>query len=343
MILDFLGVMSGESALSLDCLFSDASKIPRTISREILSLFAPFILFVICTLYWYRMLRRAKYVRFRRTVLSLVVVLYVSYVGLTRRMIRILYCIDINDGTSPDDVFKDRYWTEDTTVKCYTGSHAYLVGLLVVPMLALLSIAFPSVSAFVLVRQKISKTLHTFENKEMFGFMFCGYRDEFVFWDSVIMFRKALLALVVGFGYPLGSMLQGAIASFVLFASVQLQIYLHPFHENFSALNHLEVFSLCVSVNTFIAGIILTDDTLPHEARVFVSFVVVIFILTFIGSVFFYVIDCVLDMMRHDLETMNVKLEENESRRSLMQKWMTKRGSHLFYRFIRRSRPSIRA
>ena len=132
--IDFLGVMSGESAISADCLFSDSSSVPRTISREILFLLFPIMVLVILVVFWYRKLRRAFDVRKRRAILSAMVIFYVSYLGLTRRLIRILYCVRITDGTSPDDIYEDRYWTEDTAVKCYTDSHAALVGVLVIPM-----------------------------------------------------------------------------------------------------------------------------------------------------------------------------------------------------------------
>lgn len=321
-VADFLGVMSGESASSLECLFSTSSRIPRTINREILALSVPFILLFIFTLYSFIATRRENNICLRRVVLSLVVILYVSYIGHTRKMIRILYCIDIRDGTNPNDLFVNKYWTGDTAVKCFTGSHAYLVYLFVLPLFTMMSITFPLVSAIFLIRQKLRNTLHTPQNKEMFGFMFRGYRDECVFWDSLIMFRKALLALVVGFGYPLGSTLQGCIALVILLVSINLQTYMSPFRDEFSQLNQLEVFSLCIAAFTFIVGIVLNEGRIPKGVQISLSVIVVAIIVVFVFCVLVHSLLLTIKLFRFELKGANIDVNDQESVRSILVKWI---------------------
>lgn len=321
--------MSGESSLSLDCLFSAHSSIPRSISKEILSHSIPFILFLIYTSFWCRILRKNIKTCVRRVVLSLMVILYVSYIGLTQKMIRTFYCITLTDGSSLKNAFQERYWSEDTSVKCYRGCHAYLVVLLVLPLLIMVSIAFPLGSAMFLMRQRRRNTLYNEENKEMFGFMFRGYREECVYWDSVIMFRKALLALVVGSGYLLGSSAQATIAAFILLVSIKVQTYLHPFSEPFQGLNRLEVFSLCISANAFLAGSVLEDMDLPDAGRIIVSIVAIVFILGFSCCIFFHMFLLLNKLFRQDLMNAQININDQDSYSSILSKWLA-------YKFLTR-------
>jgi len=254
-------------------------------------------------------------------ILSAVVVLYISYLGVTRRLIRILYCIEIIDGTTPDDTSKETYWTEDTAIKCYTGSHGILVAALVIPMVAIVSIAFPILSAWVLIRRRRLGTLREFKSKETFGFMFRGYRDEYVFWDSIIMLRKALLALVVGFGYPLGVNLQGAIASLILFVSAQIQLWLSPVAGKYSSLNAAETFSLTISAITFLAGIFLNDDKLTDGGRIVIAVSVISMIVVFSLYVLVTLLVNFVKLCRLDLEEAGIDLRESEVNGMAIYKW----------------------
>jgi len=286
--------------------------------------------------YWYLRIRTAADIRKRRLILSTVIVFYVLYLGLTRRLIRILYCIhidDVTDGTSPEDVFDGKYWTEDTDIQCYTGSHGILVVSLVIPMLLMVSIAFPIMTAWVLLKRKRNGTLRDYKSKQTFGFMFRGYKDDYVFWDGIIMLRKAVLALVVGFGYPLGATLQGAISSFVLFVSAQTQLYFSPFSKKFSHLNIVETVSLTITVTTFLAGIFLNDDKLTDGGRIAIAVFVILTIVSFTLFCFGSFSVNLLRIFRLDLEDAGVQFEETDRGIGITTKWLSLKYSNVFSRF----------
>ena len=163
--------------------------------------------------------------------------------------------------------------------------------------------------------------------------MFRGYKDEYVFWDSIIMLRKALLALIVGFGYPLGVTLQGAIASFILFVSVQIQLYATPFAKKFSILNHMEAFSLAISATTFSSGVFMNEEKLKHEGRIFVAVFVVFLIIAFTCFTAGYVYVTFIGWCRLDLEEDGIQLEEVELCGIILKKWASHRTTTFFRRF----------
>ena len=311
---EILGLTSSDAAIALDCLFSPSSSIPRAISREILALLSPVILLAICVSYWNIRLRKiSREIRNHRIILSAVVILYISYLGITRRLIRTLYCISVTDGISEDTLSEHYLWTEDTAVECYTGSHAALVSVLVVPMTIIVSIFFPACSAWTLIRNRNDGSLYSEETKEKFGFMFRGYQEAFVFWDSTIMFRKAILALIAGFGYPLGINLQGVLASLVLFLSLHIQLRFCPFEEEVRYLNNLEVASLSVSSTTFFSLIALNDGRLDEGGRFAISGFVLVLIIFFSLYCFTIIYNKVILLCRLSLESNQVSLGETDS------------------------------
>ena len=91
---------------------------------------------------------------------------------------------------------------------CYEDSHALLVGLLVVPLIIAVVFGFPIGSAICLLAARKNEALNSDAVRETYGFMFQAYKEEFAFWDCMILLRKAALALTVTFGTPMGSNIQ---------------------------------------------------------------------------------------------------------------------------------------
>jgi len=118
--LNFVGAVSVEATISLDCLFSDSSSIPRSISRVILSILLPFAALTVGAAYWRMVISRDFPVLKRRLVLTTVVVFYISYIGWVQNLSAALNCVTIPSETIGES--SSRYWTEDTAVECFTGT-----------------------------------------------------------------------------------------------------------------------------------------------------------------------------------------------------------------------------
>lgn len=302
-----MGLSSGEFVLSTGCLFSGINDVPRSIFKEIVLIIFPIASLLASTIFWIWKEKKDWTICLRRIILNSVVILSVSYIGLTRRLIQILYCVKSEDDTS-DGIQTKLVWAEDTSVKCYTGSHLYLVIFLVIPMLLSVTIAFPLCCAFFLLKIKKAE-LNYPENDERFGFMYRGYRDDCVYWDCFIMLRKVMLALVIAFGYPLGGRLQFAIVLFLLIAFALIQLRAHPFSQESSFLNNLEVSSLCVTIVTFIIGMTIDEESQGPWIHAFASSVVIAFVLLFVFCTLGCTAASILDMWHRDFENDNIEEE----------------------------------
>lgn len=214
------------------------------------------------------------------------------------------------------------FWSQDTSVACFEGSHAVLFGLFAVPMALIVLVGFPVITAACLILFRKRNALESIEIKEMFGFLYQAYKKEYVFWDSFIFLRKAALALVSIFGTSLGTNLQGLIATCILNLCVGLQIILQPYNDLFGDLNRNESFSLIVSLLIFIWGLFLDDSNMTNGGRIFLSIVVIVcissFVVYFIGDIYVHA----LKLFRLELELNDVPLKEQEIHFILAARWI---------------------
>lgn len=269
--------MSVETTVSYECLFSVTASVPRSISRSILSVSLPFFSLVVATAYWTWTNYEKKAVLIRRLIMSVVVVVYISYSSLVEELLSAISCVKINTGEK-----SDFYWASDTSLKCLHGSHAVLVGVLILPLILSVLLTFPVGSAVYLFLKRCDGKLDDPEVKEKFGFMYGAYTDKCVFWDCVVLLRKVVLAAVVVFGASLVSNIQNIFAVSILFVSVYLQTRFLPYHEDFKDFNSLETHSLLVSAFTFLSALFINDPSVGDDGGLLVSIFVVSLIVTFI-------------------------------------------------------------
>lgn len=263
--------------LSLDCLFSTTSSVPRSICRVIISLLVPLLVLSLLSIYWLVTVRNDKPVLKRRLVLSTVVVFYVSYIGWVKTLSSALNCITISDG-----FVSDFYWTEDTSVRCFEGSHLVLVYALVIPMILIILLGFPVGSAIYLHKMKIAGCLANEKVQERYGFMYRAYNENFVYWECVTLLRKAFFALIIVFGVSLGANMQALICACVLNCFVYFHAKFLPYKQNFASLNSIEALSLLVCAIVFLSGPFLEDDKITQGGRNAVSILAVALICSFV-------------------------------------------------------------
>ena len=275
---EFLGGLTTEATVrSFDCLITEDAALPRSVILTIVSLSVPVavwcIYFFIWLLYKFRHAHSFSYL-IQRSLLSLNVVSYVAYIGVTKTVVNILNCIKVHDSTVFLKDSTTYYWAVDTSQECLSGTHAVLAGVAGFPILILFSISFPLVSAAILLTRRSRTTL---VNKWLFataGFMYRSYSTKFIFWESIIMLRKALLAIVVVFAYPLGGNLQGVLSSCVLIIALYVQAYCCPYRNDYKELNFYEGLSLLVSTLTFVAGLFFNDTRTSNASRILLTVVV---------------------------------------------------------------------
>ena len=218
----------------------------------------------------------------RKCILSALVVFYVSYISITKTLVDILNCVEVHDSTVAGIDETTDYWAVDTSVECYERSHAALAYLLAWPFLVIFSVGFPLSVAFLVVK-KVKEDYKDGWIYEVSGFVYRSYSKRYIFWESVIMIRKALLAVVVVFSYELGFKVQAVLASFVLTMALYFQMKCRPYREEFDSLNDVESLSILISSLTFVCSTFFGVEHVSDEVRVLISV-----LLCFANVLFFF-------------------------------------------------------
>ena len=326
--------MTSEAAnRSVDCLVSDDSATPRSVISTAIDLFIPLTVVLVYVFFWAIVTfskKESMFYLLKRCVLSAVAVLYVSYISMTKTLVNVLNCVDVHDSL---DVATDKttsHWAMDTTVICYQDSHAALAGAVSWPLLFFFSVGFP-VTASSVITKKVGEDFKKGWIYETAGFMYRAYKPNLVFWESVIMLRKAILAVVVVFAYPLGGNLQGILGTFVLILASYFQALCRPYRVEFDVLNEIESLSLMVSLITFVSGSMFNDDRVHSVVRAMVTASVLLCNLALF--IFFAGLLLVLaaDHLRYVLDREEV--EYNPSSSSVRIVWIYCR--HLFIAFAK--------
>ena len=163
--------------------------------------------------------------------MSFFVVSYLSYIALTSTSIHILTCLEVHDSVEVANDSTTAYWVADTNIRCYEGSHAVLKHTLGWPLLVVFSFGFPVVVLCITVFADEQKRDQG-NRKEILGFLYQSYRKRYCFWETIVLLRKAALAVVVMLAYPLGPNLQVMFSASVFTVALYLQTVCRPFGED---------------------------------------------------------------------------------------------------------------
>lgn len=286
-----------------------------------------FLLAMIC-LFWTIWHRNDKELLKRRVILSMLIVLYISYIGLARRLFSVLYCVPGPSDWLLEDSTDQFHWSQDTSVVCFEGSHAILLLIFALPLIFAVLLSFPIASAIFLFAARGNQALSSPVVKETLGFMYQAYKEDYVFWDCAILLRKAALALIVTFGLSLNGNIQGLLAVCIVGIALYLQLTFMPFNDDFYTLNMKEKYSLTISFVTFLAGVFLSDASVPSAARIVISVFVLVANLSFVLYSLHDIYIMVLRVVRLSLQHHNISVER-KSHFKLLSAWAQQQFSEL--------------
>ena len=274
------GILNGSSVVALDCVLDEESFAPKSVRAHLLRLIFPAALFLVVAggfvSYYYMYFQKRNpaqadgYLR-SRVMISLLAVIFFSYQTITEDFMRTLNCVSLD--TSRDEVpeyrsfaiARGRYWAEDMSEQCYEGAHGKLAFLLGVPGLLLFSIGIPLYLLVLLLWNKKHDRLMKREFLNTYGFVYQNYTKTHVYWEVVIMLRKALVGGVVVFAYVAGPNLQAVMVLGVLIVALVVHMIAVPF--KYKILNILEGCSIAVSILTFYAAIVFNDNNTSSIAK----------------------------------------------------------------------------
>lgn len=167
-----------------------------------------------------------------------------------------------------------KYWGEDTIHRCYRGPHLWLVVLLGIPGLLFFSVGVPFGLLCFLERKKVLGLHKEQKFINTYGFIFQNYEERFVYWEVVIMIRKALIGAIIVYAYPLGPNLQGVLAQGVLVVALVLHLVAEPY--KYRSLNILESASLVISITVYYAGIMYNDGKTGSAVQLLLTITIIV-------------------------------------------------------------------
>eukprot|EP00210_Caulerpa_lentillifera_P007342 g7018.t1 len=280
------GFSNGSAFAPLTCLLK--SGLNRTIHGMVLRVAFPvaLIVFVIFLFFlnWLRIRSTQKkgieYLH-SRSVICILVALFFCYESINQELMRVVNCVELDVEESSDEtgyhkyaIARGEYWGEDTSFKCFEGTHLTLVAILGIPGLTFFSFGIPAFLLVFLLYNRERKRIYDQDFLNTYGFVYQNYTPSFVYWEVSIMLRKACIGGIVVFAYPLGANLQGIMSLGVLMTALVLHLIATPF--KYKILNVLESFSLVVSIFTFYAGIVFNDENTSEPAKVLLSILLII-------------------------------------------------------------------
>ena len=294
------GFSNAASFTSMTCLL-DQQDDKRSVYGVVLRIAFPICLMaIVMSLFWIQWLFKRcspNYTREQctsfirsRTIITFLVAGFFAYQSVSEDLMETISCIELDSKKSEDadlsspeaddaeysrfSIAKERYWTEDTSVRCYSRSHAFIVGFLGIPGTVLFLCGVPLYLLIFLLIKRRQGQLTELSVVNSYGFIYQNYDEQFVYWEVCILVRKALISAVVVFAYPLGANLQGVMALGVLITALAFHLIASPF--KYSLLNVLEGCSLVVSIFAFYAGIVFNDENTADTAKTVLSAIVVV-------------------------------------------------------------------
>ena len=272
------GITSEAITRSVDCIIPVTASIERSIGSTLVDIFQPLAAIVVYAIFWFTIktcCQKTWIYLLKKVILSSLVIFYISYISLSKSLVNILSCIRVHDSVSVGVDHTTDVWSVDTMIKCYEGSHAALAGVVGWPFLVIFTFGFPAVIGHLVIRN-VKEDYKEGWIYDVAGFLYRSYTKKYIFWESIILLRKAILAVVVVFSYPLGADLQQVLAVFVLILALYVQIVCRPYRRDFDVLNEMEGASILVSSLTFVSSIFFSDDRVSPVVRVLVTLGVVL-------------------------------------------------------------------
>ena len=193
--------------------------------------------------------------------------------------------------------------------ECFRGRHLQYVVALGLPLFIVWVVGLPTFATLYLgiqhrtlarLRAKSSATVDLRLDQKArsisermafrYGILFKGYKKNFWWWEAVLAFRKAIIAMLGVLGGILSKGHQSLLACYLVFFCMMLHLAANPFMTHVGHgkdavkvnLHAMEFWSLATAFTTFWSGSIFESDNLPDGSReVLTVFVVLINIVTF--------------------------------------------------------------
>ena len=246
----------------------------------------------------------------KRSVLSAMVIWYVTLVPVLKTALSVFLCVDVHDVHVVhvvDDLtmidVTHMFWAVDTGIRCYEGDHWKLIYGLVVAFVCPVYGGLLALFAFILsspLQNLVRKSSWAYQTT---GFLYRSYRmDRRRYWEVAIVARKAAIAFLVFCAHVFDSGLPISGIAHVIMLAIMGQVLVAPYREDFKDLNRMELGSLFVSLATTLAASMLKDENYPEGfTRVLLTAACVLLNLITFCVFVFYILKFAGEFLEHTM------------------------------------------
>jgi hypothetical protein len=149
-------------------------------------------------------------------------------------------------------------------ISCTSEQYIFWVTTVAIPMFICFTFGVPLVYALAMYRHVRKGTLST--RRDIFGFLFSGFRKEIWWFELWNTLRKSLFTISAVIFAPAGVMMQTWAALVLLLLFVVVFSLAQPYEETY--LNHLERGALSINIITLLFGLgLFTNDQAGDDAK----------------------------------------------------------------------------
>ena len=243
----------GEAIFELQCSYPSSSRSSMFYTKQATFAMLPFLVMTFSYMYWL-CFGCLKGVPFRgsqeksgsmnpspsdKCSITVSSILYLMYPTIVLHAFQIFDCTNIG-GLS--------YLTIDRSQECYRGSHLASIVLLGCSQLFLYVIGLPALMLLILrCARRQRKGLQQKYVLVRFGVFYAHYKDNYYFWEIVLVLRKVFMVAIILFGRQYGVLRQVQLSQLGCLACIIVELQVSPYHtktDDHKIFMKLEVLSL---------------------------------------------------------------------------------------------------
>ncbi|DBA69633.1 TPA: hypothetical protein ACH3X2_012695 [Trebouxia sp. C0005] len=181
--------------------------------------------------------RRRRTELTNRLCVTLLKVVFFYYPSVLATILSLFACYHIDPASPGSEPYpqyaqaraRHGYWVPDMSVQCFVGWHLKLSAGLGAPLVLLGCVVIPLLPCLLLLRQ--CGHLDSPDVKRRLAFLYCSYRDNFWYWETVVLVQTLGLVAAQVFAIALDGFFQLTIALLILVAGGLALAHCHPFEQ----------------------------------------------------------------------------------------------------------------
>ena len=189
-----------------------------------------------------------------KTILAMSIIWYMEFPLVCKTAMTLLGCRgDLEDGDYPS------YLRIDCEIPCGDTMHIAMVTCVAIPMILVYAL-LPLVVLQIILRRAGGNGSLTDLVRFRYGMFTDGFRNDYIWWETVVAFRKALVICISVFLSMYGALLQAYTGVLVIGVFLALQMSTRPYKNE--TLNELEQYGLGACLVTLYAGFLFFNNDL---------------------------------------------------------------------------------